>query len=230
MAVTRTFSEALSIAGIGRKIEDDQAPYILSAAVTELWNSYDWRETLASLPPFFLIPGEQDYGPPFSIIPADFRGLRKAYLVQAVSNPPNRRELAIVRDVRQTEVLNLPTEIGYEPSTSSFRIFPRAANNIGGAQFLIEGTYKKRAPIFNPTNLTGTIIFDDEYFPTIVSGIKWASYQLSDDQRAGRKFQEFRSLIDEMAEREGLDLGDPVIAPAEPLVLPRDYYSPYLTI
>lgn len=230
MAVTKTFAEVLTVAGLARRQEDDTASYIINLALKELWNAYDWRETLAELPPFYLIPGEQDYGSPFSIIPSDFRGLRKAYVVQTVSTPPNRRELAIIRDIRLTAALNLPTDIGYEPTTKTIRVFPRVPNNIGATDFLIEGTYKKRVPQMTNTGFNGTMIFDDEYFSVLVAGVKWASYALSDDGRADKKWVQFHQMIDEMASAEGLDLGDPSIAPAEPLVAPQNIYVPYLAI
>jgi hypothetical protein len=217
MAVTKSLSEVLTIAKVGRQQEDDQAGYIVTAAMTELWKAYDWRETLAYLPPFYLIPGEQDYTDPLVTIPTDFRGLRKAYLVQTFANPPFRPEIEVIKDVRLTGALSLPTQIGYEPTISGFRLFPRVPYGIGAMDYLIDGTYKKRAPVYASTDLTGDMVFDDEYFPVLVAGVKWAAYTFNDDPRATRKFQDFHMLIDEMASAEGLDLGDPTIAPAEPL-------------
>jgi len=55
--------------GYSKSIEDTAQTYALNNAVSKMWRAYDWRGTLAELPPFWLVPGQQDYGKPFYAIP-----------------------------------------------------------------------------------------------------------------------------------------------------------------
>ena len=89
MAQTYYISEALTLAGaqLNRKLEDNYGAYIANVAQAKIWNKYDWRESLSPLPPFYLIPAEQEYGAPATIIPTDFHGLREAYLARLSGEP-----------------------------------------------------------------------------------------------------------------------------------------------
>lgn len=232
MAKTYTVAEALSIAGgqVGRKVEDYTAAYIANMAMGLIWNKYDWRETVSDLPPFYLVPGEQEYGAPAVIVPTDFKGFRKAYLVD-VNTPANRMTLKTMRDIQLTGVEDMPSIIGFEPSVSKFRVFPRFPQGFGATDWLIDGTYKKRPTKITPSTLQTTLIpWDDQYFNVFVAATKWAALENAGDQRAGQITEQMglyrvtgqlavaHEAIDRMAQDEGLDLGDPSIAPSEPLV------------
>jgi len=232
MAITYKYLDALNAAGkvIPRIVEDDQAAFLCNEATNEVWSRYDWRESVVQLPPFYLVPNEQDHGPPSVAVPADFLGLRMAYLVRLTSSPPTRSELLVMRDVRLTQVRALAHAIGYEPARKSFRLYHRVPSNIGASDYMVDGEYKKR-----PTKITSTIIastdlpFDDLYFGVMVEALKWAAWKAAGDGRAGQiQVQGGRALlagqravlqerIDWMAANEGLELGDPQIAPSEPI-------------
>lgn len=238
MARTRTIAEALTVAKVARQGEDDLAAYIANKAIEMIWNAYDWRESLAYLPPFFLIPGEQDYGFPFYALPYDFRGLREAYVLQTTANPPLRIDLKVIRDIRPTGAMGLPRDIGYEyatqigsaPGIPKLRLFPRVPNNIGATEWLVDGTYKMRSPAYTPSTLTSLIPWDDEYFGVMVDALKWASAEYLDSPSMEKRYAVMINQVDRMAAKEGLDLGDPSIAPSEPLAVLGFGYLPYLTI
>lgn len=216
---------------ISRNVEDSHAAYICNVATNLIWTRYDWRESLVVLPPFYLIPNEQDHGTPAVTVPSNFMGLRKASLVQLTSDPPTEMPLKVIRDLERTHVRQLPTAIGYVPAVGAFRVFPRVPSNAGVPQFCITGEYKKRPPRVGATNLFTTLLpFDDMYMQAMVEAMKWAAYNFAGDQRAGEvgfnmghevfsgQLAKAMQAIDEMARNEGLEGGDPAISPAEPLV------------
>lgn len=231
MAQTKYISEALTVAKLTRQGEDDMAAYIANIALETIWNAYDWRESIATLPPFYLIPAEQEFGLPYYAVPSDFRGLREVYCTQTSTNPPNRVPINVMHDIRLTASEGWIRDIGYESSSQKFRVFPRVPNNIGSTDYIIEGTYKKRAPQVTASSLQSTLIpWDDEYFNTFVLSLKWSAAEVNDNPRADRLYQQLGISVDKMAAREGLDLGDPSIAPSEPLAIPKGYYQWWLGI
>jgi hypothetical protein len=158
MASTYSVADSLNIANrsFARAIEADHASYIANIALNEVWHAYDWRVSIAGLPPFWLIPLIQDYGAPFYAVPDDFYGLRQAYLVQVSSTPlPRREEMKVLKNIRREYLRGLPRDIGYVPEDACLRIYPQVPENIGSTQFLIDGTYKKLAPKTTATTLHG---------------------------------------------------------------------------
>src|SRR5690348_7316461 len=93
--------------------QDDMGVFIANRTINWVWDKYDWRESLATLPPFYLVPNEQDFGAPAVTIPSDFYGLRTANLVRATNIPPFRYPLKIIKDLDITHVRYLPHAIGY---------------------------------------------------------------------------------------------------------------------
>lgn len=243
MAQTYTIAEALNLVSgqIRKDIEPTLSAYLANIAQNAIWNRYDWRETIADLPPFYIIGHEQDFGPPAVIVPSDFLGLREAYLVSTSATPSRRRELKVRRDLRATGTEALPDEISYEPAKKRFRVYPRVPGGVGATDWLIDGTYKIRPTKITANTLQTTLIpFDDLYFQVFCSALKWVAWDTAGDQRAGAvNIQNGRPVytgqlgvmhdqIDQMAESEGLNLGDPDIAPTEPLVYPGGYYGNFL--
>lgn len=221
MGNTNYISDALAVAqrAVGRPVLDDHAAYIANVALAYIWKKYDWRETIAALPPFYLIPMTQDYGAPFYGVPLDFAGLREAYIVQLNSTPPRRDELRCIRNIRQEHVQGLPESIGYVPDQKCLRLYPRPPANLGSANYLIDGTYKKVSPIITASTLQNSLVpWDDMYLQVFVKALKWAALETSEAPNAQEKKFELDEMLMEMAANEGLELGDPAIAPAEPLV------------
>lgn len=233
MSITYYFSDITNILSrfIPKIVDSDVAAFIANSAIYEIWKKYDWRESLQTLPPFYLIPGAQDHGAPFVAVPADFLGLRQAYLTQLQSSPIYRMQLGTLKDLALTPIAGIPSDIGYQPTTQSFRVFPQVPQNIGAPNWIIEGTYKKRPTKLTATTISSTLLpFDDMYLNNMVEVFKWAGWQLSGDPRAGGiqkqkngsvvytgQYAIAMEAIDAMAANESLELGDIQISPQEQL-------------
>ena len=140
-----------------------------------------------------------------------------------------------------TTAAGIPNIIGYEPASRRFRVHPRPPEGIGATDWIVDGTYKKRPAKILPSTLQTTLVpWDDLYFPAYVAAVKWAALDAAGDPRAGQILVErgearysgqlglMNDAIKEMAENEGLELGDPSIAPTEPLVSTGYGYFPEL--
>lgn len=230
---TYTFGDALSSISrqFPRIVEDSNAPLIANLAIDKVWQRYDWKQSIRTLPPFFLAPNEQDYSYPASVIPADFFGLRKAYIARTLTEPPQHWPLSIIRDLELTHVRSFPKSIAFDRAISGFRLFPRVPSNIGAPDYVVEGEYKCLSPRITASRLMSTTLpFDDTYIGNLLEAFKWAAYNLAGDPKAGDvkyfngtaqysgQLAKMMAAIDDMAGKEGLELGDPSIHPAEPLV------------
>jgi hypothetical protein len=235
---TITWEQVLAVIGrkSSRSLQDDMGPLIVNLALNWVWDKYDFRWTTAALPNFYAVPQEQDYGAPAVIIPPDFYGLRWANLVRADNYPPYRQPLTIVKDLVLTHARYLPHAIGYVPDRQCFRLFPRFPDNVGSPTYMIEGVYKKLPTKITAATLATTLIpSDDIYTQMWIETAKWVMWQLDSDPRAGAMTDAngnisysgqaavMMDMIDWVASREGLELGDPQISPAEPLVVPGPY-------
>lgn len=245
MAKTITWGEILNMAAphVPRPIEAERGSKICNIATDFIWRQYDWRESLSDLPPFYLTPLTQDHGAPAVTIPSDFLGLREATLMHIFAAPTNNKwDLKVTKDLKDTQVVQLPHAIAFRPhrrvwgtSTSTsgvFRVFPRVPENVGCPEWCINGTYKTRTTALTPANYTDTVIpFDDMYLMELSQVVRWVMMDLAGDPRAGTLSYQGNTVtnaqgeaakaalaVKNMANAEGLELGDPVIAPREPLV------------
>lgn len=231
---TFVWQDVLNIVGrkTSRSIQDDMATPIVNMTLNLVWARWDWRQSLATLPTFYLTPNTQDYGAPAVVIPSDFYGLRWCNLVRTDNIPPYRQPLIIIKDLQTTHIRYFPHSIGYVADRQAFRVFPRVPDNIGSPIYLIEGQYKKVAPLVTTSTLTTTKLpFDDTYLEMWCEVMKYVLYQTDGDQRAGTvtygaggqinmtgQAATAFDFMDWVASMEGLELGDPTIAPNEPLV------------
>lgn len=216
MAKTYTWADALHrVASQGfRANEDANAIFAINDAQMLIWDRYDWRETLAELPPFWLIANTQDYAE----VPTDFQALRRAYIVNVDSNY-GREELVVKKDLALTNIRAHPKTISYIPEINKFRVWPRPVEGLNPTQFLIDGQYKKRPTKVTTINMGSTTIpWDDRHFRVCCTALQWAlTPELSPNKQ--QLFVATGIQITDMADKEGLDLGDPVgPSPTEPLV------------
>jgi len=235
MAITLRYSDALSVVSkrYPKALEDNFAAIACNIYAAEAWMKYDFRTTLKTLPPFYLIPNEQDHGAPSTIVPSDFLGLRETYFTRLAGNPgaPNqqvtlvRTPINVVKDLGLTEIRGIPRDICYQPSAASssgsgtFRIFPRVPINFGSPQYMIEGTYKFRPTKITAATLDTLLPFDDMFFQGAVAGLSWAMSFLTQDAKATfDAYSVFAQELEKQASNEGLELGDNAIHPEEPLV------------
>jgi hypothetical protein len=222
MGYTFTYTDALNSvrSSFPVKDEDAKAAIMCNLALNMIWFGYDWRESLAKLPPFGLVPYTQDYGAPAVSVPADFEGLREAYLLHLTSFPPTEAPILVRSNIKETMTRGLPQVIGYEPTTTSFRTFPRAPGNVGSPEWAIRGTYKKQPTKVTNSNLNSLLFTQDKYFQVWVAGLQWAGTSLSvgSPETKAAAGAEFAFHINKMAMDEGLNNGDQTITPQEPLV------------
>mgnify|MGYP000691657627 CR=1 FL=1 len=249
--ITYTFWDVVGYVGdaVGTAAEAAKAPIACNMALNHIWGEFPWRQSLAELPPFYLVPGEQVYGPPAVSVPADFLGLERAYHIVRQPNGAATlaKELKCISDIVTTDLPDWPRYIGYEGSTRSFKVGPRPLSNIGAPWHLITGKYKKVPTLIKVSD--GTTVnkitannlhdlylpFDDLYINVMAEAVKWAFWVLnSDTQRAGGKqmqngavskwgqFAVMDSAIADMAAKEATAIGPPVGGPTEAL------YSPWI--
>lgn len=230
-----TFADILNVAGrkFPKTLSDDLGPVLCNLTQDYIWDKYDWRASLTTLPPFYLAPSVQDYGAPAVVIPTDYYGLRTANLLATNTTPVSVIPLKIIKDLQPTHIRYLPHAISYVSDLAAFRIFPRCPDNVGSPTYLIGGTYKNRLARVTAADMkTATLPLDDNYFEMFVETMKYIAYVMDGDQRAGQitinNRGEFtttgqagvaKALIDWAASCEGLEMGDPEISPSEPLVV-----------
>lgn len=250
MAITYTFFDIVGMVGdaVGTAAEAYKAPMACNLAVNHIWTAFPWRQSLGELPPFYIVPGEQTYGPPAVSVPADFLGLERAFheIRTSSGGVPIVRDLRYIRDIATTDQQDYPKVIGYEGSTRSFKISPRPLTSFGAPWHLIGGKYKKVLTLTRKSNgatvskVTGEYLddiylpFDDLYVHVMAEGVKWAYWVLNSDQRAGGvqvqngvtsyygQFGVFHAAIAKMALDEGIALGQPQAGPS------ASFYEPYM--
>lgn len=232
---TYYYSDVLNYisSSVPRMVDSDKSVFISNLAIAEIYKQYDFRESLATLNPFYLVPNTQDHGAPMVVIPSDFLGLRKVYLTRYNSIPIFRQDVAILKDLELTHFSGLPDTICYQPATNSFRVFPRVPANIGCPEYVMQGEYKKVPPKVTSSTLSSTLLpFADHYFYNLAEVFRWAAFHTAGDPRAGGvqtnnrgvtqyvgAFASAQDAIQGMAANEGLELGTPNIAPREALAI-----------
>lgn len=222
MARTYTYNDALTAVGyaIRREHEDALAAYACNMALNLLWNYTDWRETLAELPPFWLVPSTQDYGKPVYAVPSDFLGLREAYSVNLQGNYNDRYAMTVQKNLEQTQIRDIPTLICYREAIAGFRVWPRVPESITCPNWYVTGTYKKRPVKVSVDSFNTLLPWDDQYFQVFVEVLKWAFMIATRDGGAPTQFSVALGMMDTMASQEGLNLGDGAVAPREGLINP----------
>jgi len=221
MAITYRYIDIFNMirGSLGMSEEDNKAVAICNMMNEKIWNSYNWRQSLAILPPFGLVPQQQYYGAPEVAVPPDFQGFNQAFLARPTVIPVQKFELHTRRDLRETHIRNYPTYISYDGATQAFKLDRPAPDNTSGHEWIIIGEYKK-----NPTKVTSSLFgtqllpYDDRHLSTMVTVMRWAAgvAQGSKDV-ADRELLAIRSIND-MAAAEGFEMGDPNIAPESSLV------------
>lgn len=230
MANTYKYEDALALCQrYGSKVDDGLfASQVCNIATNLIWMAFDWRESLATLPPFYLIGGEQDYPLPTSSLPTDFHSLRQIYLTRLNDGNPVRDLLVNKNTLELTHLKSIPRCISYEPSIGGFRLFPRPSENMGAPQWLVEGTYKKRPVQITQGTLNTLLPFDDLYIQVWLDAMIYAYRKLQGAESGDVTYQngnrvytgqlaKAMAAIEEMACQEGIQGGEYTIAPAEPL-------------
>ena len=246
MPSTYTFNEIVIAASdcVTRGVEEAKAAVACNMALYKVWMAYDWRETVADIPPFYLVPFKQNYGAPAVSVPSDFFGWRRAYYhnIAAGGQVPFTKELTCPGDLAVTDYQALPTEICYQPSTQKFRVFPLPPASAVSPFHIIDGKYKKR-PVISISGTSTTINkvttaylnaallpFDDSFMPMWLEAVKWGMMTLACDPKAGMVQEQngvsgytgqlaiMMAAIGQMADAEAGELAAPPRYPKEPLM------------
>lgn len=250
MGSTYRFQDAVIAAAevSPRGMENAKNSMACNLALNKIWEAHDWREAMADLPPFYLRSLVQDYGAPFVDVPADFLGLRKAYLYNlqgSINGLPYQTDMTVVADLSTTMYVPLDQKFSicyFEPK-QCFRIHPAPPTGYCAPWWMVDGKYKKRPTVrlssdgttinkITSGNIANALLpFDDMYFEVWVLAMQWAYMVLNGDmQRAGGVQMQGRNkayfgqlgavmaAVSEMAANEADELGDPVSYPRESLI------------
>lgn len=251
-----TYAELYEFASVGtaRTIENTRKILILNMAQTMIWNGFDWRWTIGSIYPFWLMPYEQEYGPPIVALPSDCARLQRFNLVRVnPSGPtPSRIELKVVRELPLNDLLGPPRQVSlirqtYPSGLSTdiqgstglrLRFWPRPGGGLSAPNYLIEGTYKKRPPSIDiNTYQVSTVSSEDSQVQMWLDAIRAAYAKATGDPSAGDtrytngqivytgKMATAMASISEEARSEGLNQSDANIAPTEGLIPGLDITS-----
>lgn len=225
MASTYTYAQILDLVGQGnpRLQQNSAAAMVLDQVSSWVWNYQDWRVSLVKMDPFYLVPGQQDYGPPNAPIPTDFLGLRKAEIVYTLTQPPfHFPPLNIDRVLYATAWQGRPDAFAYEPSIQKWRTYPRVPLGIGATDWQIEAVYKKLPTKVTAANMAQlTLPWDDIYMSVFDAGLRWKLYANSpgaSPDEIQKRYMLFKIEMDRMAANEAVNLGDESIHPSEPMV------------
>lgn len=200
MPSNNRFMDAIAAAaGATPGLDSFRQAMACNLALGRIWRAYDWRESIAELPPFNLVPGRQDYGAPWVYVPDDFLGLRKAYHWNYSSGSAGARptEMNVVRDLASAQVTSLGApmrideSICYHEPLQCFRILPVPASNMAAPYHVVDGKYKTVPKVtlasdntvvnrITASNIANAILpFDDLYFEVWVQAVKWALMTLA---------------------------------------------------
>jgi hypothetical protein len=236
MASTYTYGDSIAMVATvsPRAMQENNGAMLCDKAVSMIWSAADWRQSLTTLPPFYLTPGDQDYGAPMSVVPSDFLGLRQAYVTYLGQEPPSHGNLLEVRShLDLTHEENEPTLISYLADARRFRIWHRFPNSCEVAKYMVEGTYKKAHTKVVADNLNSVALpFDDDYFRVFCEVLKYQVFSATGDPRAGEIVAGRRgqnptytkqlgvawTCIGEMMDHEAVQFGAEYVSPAEAFI------------
>jgi hypothetical protein len=218
MSATYVYGDLVNMcrSGIPAVSEEKTVDLLLMKAQTYVWNRFDWRETIAPLPPFWVMPDTQDYGAPAVIVPDDFQGLRKAFMIDVSTYPENVMTLKVLRELSPTIVRSLSDAISFDKATQTFRLSRRPTGGMTAPQYLVNGTYKILPTKITKTNYpTFPIFTDDQYIGVWEAVMRYVSAPAGPQKEALKVAAD--AALQEMAANEGLNLGETPFAPDESL-------------
>jgi hypothetical protein len=231
-----TYADVLNIVGrtLPKVVEDQYSAVACNLATKEIWDAADWPRTLTTLPPFYLIGGEQDHGPPQPLVPDDFQGLRRAQIQHIDGSVIS--DLHVAMNLNEVWSVGMPNMISYECVKRGFRLHPRVPHGYEAPYYFVTGTYKK-APvqITNSTLQTELPLFDDSNLSMWLEALRYAYYKLSGSSSAGTvqiqngrmaetgQLAVMRAEIRDVAAVEARNRGEQAIHPNKPLAMPRRY-------
>ena len=217
-----TYADVLSIAKpqIVHRGDDTLSASLCNMATEQVWDAYDWHETVREGAPFYLLPGVQDYPVPIASVPSDFSGFRRVVLTDIDSGHPEvlvSSGLSHLRSIDKTNATGLPGSISFLPERRAFRVHPRPGPSISPTRYKVEYSYKSSWPRVLPDNLHIPLPLPDTFLPCFVLGVLWASARLTGQATARELYQDLVAELSRKAADQGLADGDSYVYPSEPL-------------
>lgn len=242
MATTLTYNDYLKMLrpNVPANVLDFSGPQVANLAIRKVWSRYPWRAFVLDFRPFFLIPLEQDYGPPFNIVPADFDSFVNANLVTLPSggNALRYQPMQVKKFLETTSKRGVPDCISFHVGrpgraedtgqSGQFRLHPRPSESMTCPKWFVEGRYKRTPSRITNTDIDSPIPFDDKYETQMYDVFLWAGKKLAGHDVGATVTQNgvaqhsgataaMMAAIDEMAAIEGFAAGDNTVAPEAPL-------------
>jgi len=221
MEITYRYLDVFNIirGSLGMSEEDNKFVAICNMTNDKIWNAYGWRQSLGILPPFGLVPMQQYYGAPEVAVPTDFAGFHMCFLTRTTTVPPQRWEIHVRRDLRDTHARNYPSYISYDGATQCYRLDRPAPDNTSGHEWIVTGEYKKTPTKVTSSN-SGTLLlpYDDRHLSNVTIVMRWAAAVAQGSKDVEQKEAYAWRAINDMARDEGFEMGDPNIAPENALV------------
>lgn len=190
-----------------------------------IWRSFVWRWAVASLTSnsgvLSLVDGTQDYSIGTTTGGGLFRILRLR-ITRTDVTPFIAREKNLMAwlppslDIQGS--IDSIDGIAFIPETSQLRL-DKAASVPSGTSYQIDGEYQ-----FQPVKITATasvIVFPDQYFDTVIEGLKWRYYQLGDDSRMEKQREYFMGMLDDMKAQESFGEAQAQRFPGDPFGMTR---------
>lgn len=215
MAATYTFGDLVNMErqNIPALREEKTVDMLCMKAQTFVWNRFPFRETIATLPPFWCVPDTQDFGAPAVIVPDDFQGLWKAFIVNTSAWPEDPWNLKVLRELDPTAFRSMPDAISYNKATQSFRLSRRCTESMTAPDFFVMGEYKKLPTKITKSNYQTFVLFSEDQYIGV-----WGTVMAHvADPSNPTKAQFAAGAVAEMAANEGLNLGETPFAPDEAL-------------
>lgn len=223
MALSYSWNDALTVA----------KPFVANIPTTTLdivvcdqlnsyiWKAFPWRWAQFSLTSasgaLTLVDGVQDYAIG-TLTGGGYYQLLRVRITRTDVSPVIAREKDIINwlapNLEQKGAIDSIQAMCFEPVTSGIRL-DRAASVTGSATYRIDGEYW-----FQPIKVTSTtsvIVFPDQYFDTVIEGLKWKYYQLGGDKREPAQRAVFMGLLEGMIRDEDYGEGPGTRFPADSL-------------
>lgn len=214
MAATRTYNDVWNAVRLqySKSLEPSAQQEAMNMGIAKVWRAWDWKGSVSDLPPFWLVPGLQDY----NNVPTDYLGLREAYLIQPNDGVPSFEPLKTIHNLGTTDREGCPEAIGFLDKSGYFRLDVTAAGGYCAPNFMVGGTYKRQPAKVLLANLMTVTPWDDQYFDVVVAGFAWAALLCSGQRQSALEADAvFRTILFEALTEAGREKGPEYPHPAE---------------
>lgn len=228
MAKTKTPNDALILIEklplFKQATSSSYAVDAINEAARRMWNDHEWDVSLASLPPFYLTPGEADVSALSAPVPSDYAYLEDAWLSSAAGG--ETVPLTVGQNLTKTRIESTPQKITYTPETDQWRVWPAPASGWSSPDWQIEGRYKKNPPVWDNDDWAIKVLpWDDRFFRVYRKCLEHTILSILGRPEAGQvqfsngrsaytgKLAEYKDALHEALEWENAHTGEIEISP-----------------